>query len=109
MAAPQRRDIAIRRLARRQLARTRPPCHLCGAPIDYTLSTLPGQHGPKCRRPECKGCAPDPLRFEADHIVPLDQGGADDLSNFAASHRRCNSRKRARLVAPIVRRSGALA
>ena len=75
---------------RRQVARTRPACHICGQPIDYTLHYL------------------DPKAYVIDHVVPLSRGGRDDLSNVAAAHRDCNSTKRSRLIAPIVRRSGAL-
>jgi 5-methylcytosine-specific restriction endonuclease McrA len=65
-------------------------CHICGQPIDYSLPYL------------------DPMAFVVDHVVPLSKGGADHLSNKRAAHRECNSKKRARLVAPIVRRSGSL-
>ena len=75
---------------RRQVARTHPPCHICGAPIDYTLHYL------------------DPMSFVIDHVIPLQKGGADDITNVRAAHRECNSKKRTRDFAPIVRRSGAL-
>lgn len=91
------------------IARNKPPCALCGEPIDYTLGYLPDQHGAKCKRPDCVGCVPHPMRFEADHIVPLMRGGTDELSNKQATHRRCNSTKRARAESPIVKRSGSLA
>jgi 5-methylcytosine-specific restriction endonuclease McrA len=65
-------------------------CHICGQPIDYTLEWL------------------DPRSFVVDHVVPLAKDGADHISNKRAAHRECNSKKRARLVAPIIRRSGAL-
>lgn len=90
------------------IARTKPPCALCGQPIDYTLGFIVGQHGVKCRKLDCSGCAPDPMRYEVDHIAPLRLGGSDDLSNKQATHRKCNSTKRARAESPIVRRSGAL-
>ena len=93
---------------RRAIARTGSACAICGQPIDYTLTVVEGEHGARCRRPDCPGCTPHPMRFEADHIVPLHKGGDDTLSNKQATHRQCNSTKRARLVAPIVRRSGAL-
>lgn len=102
------RNSAQRDRDRAALARTKPACAICGAPIDYTLRYLDGQHGAKCRRPDCTGCVPHPMRFEADHKVPLAQGGPDTLDNKQATHRSCNSAKRARLVAPVVRRSGSL-
>lgn len=104
-----KRNTANRDRIRRSLAKDEPPCWLCGSPIDYRLNFIAGQHGAKCRKTECKGCVPDPMRFEADHVVPLHRDGADVLANSRASHRACNSKKRARLVAPIVRRSGTLA
>ena len=93
---------------RATLARSGAACAICGQPIDYSLTVLPDQHGAKCRKPDCKGCVPHPMRFEADHKVPLAKGGTDTIDNKQASHRRCNSAKRARLVAPIVKRSGSL-
>lgn len=69
---------------------TRAACGICGEPIDYTLPHT------------------EPRSFVADHIVPLSRGGADTVANKQAAHRDCNSRKRARHIAPIVRRSGAL-
>ena len=99
------RDTTTRRRYRTALRRSGAGCHICGAPIDYTLRWLDGEHGPKCRGSNCRGCVPHPMRFEADHVVPLKRGGADTLENSRASHRQCNNAKRARLVAPIVRRS----
>ena len=75
---------------RRRIAATKAACHICGQPIDYTLPHL------------------DPGAFVVDHVIPLARGGVDDITNKAAAHRSCNSTKRARLVAPIVRRSGSL-
>ena len=64
---------------RRAIARTKPPCGICGEPIDYTLRT------------------PDPMSFEVDHILAIDNGGTDTLDNKQASHRRCNREKWNRL------------
>jgi 5-methylcytosine-specific restriction endonuclease McrA len=77
---------------RARIRATGAACHICGEPIDYTLDWL------------------NPRSFVVDHVVPLARGGQDALANKKAAHRRreCNSKKRARLVAPIVRRSGAL-
>ena len=84
------RSSANRQRLRRTIARSKPACHICGQPIDYTLDHL------------------DPMSFVIDHVVPLAKGGADDASNVAAAHRTCNSTKRARLIAPIVKRSRSL-
>ena len=53
----------------------------------------------------------------ADHVIPLAKGGADDTSNLRPAHHehpcpecgvKCNRVKSDRLVAPVIRRSGAL-
>jgi 5-methylcytosine-specific restriction endonuclease McrA len=85
-----KRNSATRDKHRARIARDKPACHICGGAIDYTLPHL------------------DPMSFEVDHVKPLAKGGTDTLDNKKAAHRSCNSTKRARLVAPIVRRSGSL-
>lgn len=86
------RNTATRDRHRALIARGRPPCALCGEPIDYALRW------------------PDPRCFVVDHKVPLHRGGADTLGNKQAAHRDCNRAKGARLDGgPVIRRSGALA
>jgi len=75
---------------RARIKATRANCHVCGLAIDYELKW------------------PDPMCFVVDHVHALHRGGSDDISNKAACHNVCNSKKRAREFAPIVRRSGAL-
>ena len=84
------RNSAQRDSDRARIRATRAACHICGDPIDYTLKW------------------PDPMCFVADHVTPLIKGGRDHISNKAAAHNKCNSKKRARDYAPIVRRSGSL-
>ena len=84
------RNTTQRDRLRRTIARSKPAFHICGEPIDYTLLHL------------------DPGAFVIDHVMPLDKGGSDTLGNVKAAHRSCNSKKRARIVAPIVRRSRSL-
>lgn len=72
-------------------------CHICGNPIDYTIP----YYKPGTR-------IPNPDAFVADHDIPIDKGGRHDLTNAKPAHWSCNSTKRARIIAPIVRRSGAL-
>lgn len=84
------RNTARRDRDRAIIKRTGAACHICGEPIDYSLDWL------------------DPRAFVVDHVVPLAKGGLDILDNKKAAHRSCNSTKRARVIAPIVRRSGAL-
>jgi 5-methylcytosine-specific restriction endonuclease McrA len=85
-----KRNDVVRKRARKVIAASRAACHICGLPIDYTLKW------------------PNKRCFVIDHVVPLDRGGADSLENLRAAHADCNSTKRARPYAPIVRRSGAL-
>lgn len=65
-------------------------CHICGEPIDYTLKW------------------PNPRSFVVDHLIPIAKGGPHTFENTAAAHAECNSKKRARLIAPIIKRSGSL-
>lgn len=60
---------------RAQIRRTRPPCGICGQPIDYSLHYL------------------QPMAYVVDHIIPLAKGGADTLDNKQAAHRACNRTK----------------
>ncbi|MEU1761685.1 HNH endonuclease signature motif containing protein [Micromonospora sp. NPDC005652] len=86
-----RRNTAIRDRHRAIIARGKPPCSLCGEPIDYTLPHL------------------DPGEYVVDHVVPLNRGGADTLENKQAAHRLCNRLKSDRLDGgPVLRRSGSL-
>jgi 5-methylcytosine-specific restriction endonuclease McrA len=84
------RNTAQRNRDRARIRATGAACGICGDPIDYTLPYL------------------DPMEYVVDHIIPLIKGGRDHISNKQAAHRLCNSKKRSRLVAPIVRRSGSL-
>lgn len=81
------RNTATRDRHRRTLARTRPPCGICGGPIDYDLPS------------------DNPRAFVVDHRVPLALGGPDALGNKQAAHRDCNRTKGAKLNADIIRRS----
>lgn len=86
----QPRDSAQRIRLRARVKATQAACHICGKTIDYTLKY------------------PDRMAFTIDHVVPLHKGGTDTIENVKAAHAACNSKKRARLVAPIVKRSGSL-
>ena len=86
------RNTATRDRHRRAIAKSQPPCAICGQPINYTLPHL------------------DPGAFVVDHIEPLHHGGADTLSNKQAAHRGCNATKAARADGgPIIRRTATLA
>lgn len=75
---------------RATIAKSKPACHICGNPINYQAHWL------------------DPLSFVVDHLIPLNRGGADTLTNKAAAHRHCNRLKSDKDHAPIVRRSHSL-
>ncbi|MGF3055621.1 HNH endonuclease [Microbacterium sp. YY-01] len=84
------RNEHLRQRHRTIIARTKPPCAICGKPIDYTLHW------------------PDPWCYVVDHIKPIHHGGTDTLNNKQPAHNHCNSKKRARKHAPIIKRSGSL-
>ncbi len=78
------RSTTVRDRDRRAIARTKPPCGICSEPIDYALRS------------------PDPMSFEVDHILALDNGGTDTLDNKQASHRKCNREKWNRIGRQVV-------
>ena len=78
------RNTTIRDRHRRAIARSKPPCALCGDEIDYTLRFDVNPDGARI---------PHPLSFTVDHIVPLNKGGADTLENKQAAHWLCNRLK----------------
>lgn len=67
---PHKRSSVIRDRFRAMAKRSKPACHICGQSISYDLPHT------------------DPKSFVADHVIALDRGGADALSNLAAAHRR---------------------
>lgn len=85
-----KRNSTLARRHRAHIAKGKPNCHICGKPIDYSLPYL------------------DPWSFVVDHVKPFATSKDDTLANKKAAHRECNSKKRAREFAPIVRRSGTL-
>lgn len=81
----RRRQLRIRVLAEEAT------CALCDQHVDKTLTTLPGQHGPRCTGGDCPGCIPHPMRAEVDEDIPRARGGSPyDRANCRLMHRRCN-------------------
>lgn len=103
------RNTATRDRHRQTIAKSQPPCALCGEPIDYTLTVALGEHGKRCPGATCPGCVPHPMSFVVDHITPLTRGGTDTLDNKQAAHRACNRAKGGKIDGgPVLRRSGSL-
>ncbi|ASN71994.1 hypothetical protein 7S2_1 [uncultured Caudovirales phage] len=73
------RNTTTRDRHRKYIARTKPPCGICGQDIDYGLPYL------------------DPMSYVVDHTIPLARGGTDDVNNKQAAHRDCNQLKAANL------------
>lgn len=91
---PRTTNGTARRRIRRLVKAQSDHCALCGLPVDKTLNTMPGQHSPRCVRPDCPGCVPHPMRAEVDEIIPVSKGGNPlDLDNCQLTHRICNLRK----------------
>ena len=90
------RPSAQRDKDRAVLARSGAPCHICGGEIDYSAPA---------RLPNGRV---NPAAFVADHVVALARGGADNLTNKAASHAACNMAKGDRPHANILRTTGVL-
>ena len=66
-------------------------CALCDQPVDKTLTTAPGVHGPRCPGSDCPGCIPHDMRGEADEDIPRSRGGSPyDRANVHLMHRKCN-------------------
>lgn len=85
-----RRNTTQQERYRQRWAATGSACAICGKPIDYTLAW------------------PDKWCFVVDHKTAIANGGRHDFANTQPAHNHCNSQKRARAYAPIVKRSGAL-
>ena len=66
---------AVRKLAWNRDRKNRAVCHICGQPIDYSVPA-----------------SSTPDSWEPDHLIPVSKRPdlELDLSNVAASHKRCN-------------------
>lgn len=80
-----RRNETLRRRHRAIIAADQPPCHICGADINYDAHYL------------------DPMSFTIDHVAPLSKVGMehDTLDNIRAAHRKCNREKSNRVAAGV--------
>ena len=83
---PRRANGARRTALRNRVAAMGLPCHLCGNPIDYSLTTYIDPKDGKRKR--------HPLSYELDELVPVSKGGDPlDPSNVAPAHRICNQKR----------------
>jgi 5-methylcytosine-specific restriction endonuclease McrA len=65
-----KRNIANQMRMRAIVKRSKPACHICGGVIAFDAPHT------------------DPKSFVIDHVVSLNKGGEDALSNVRAAHRR---------------------
>lgn len=83
---PRTANGSARRKVRAWLKAQGRPCHICGRPIDYSLTTYIDPLDGKAKR--------HPWSFEVDEIVPVSKGGSPiDRANVAPAHRICNQRR----------------
>lgn len=90
MNTPRKRNYTIINKARATYRRTKPNCAICGKPINYNAHR------------------DDNDALNVDHIIAFTKGGTDTMNNYQPAHRACNSKKRARDHAPIIKRSNSL-
>lgn len=82
-----------RRTLRARVLAEETHCGICGHRVDKSLTTSPGEHGPRCGG-NCAGCVPHPLRAEVDEILPVSRGGSPIArDNVRLTHRICNQRR----------------
>lgn len=85
-ANPRVSNGSRRRALRKRVAAMGLPCALCGAPIDYSLTTYVDPADGRRK--------PHPMSYELDEIVPVSKGGDPlDPGNVQPAHRICNQRK----------------
>lgn len=100
MTTPANANGHRRRELRARVLAEEGTCHVCGKPVDKSLTYSWGEHGPRCAGNGCPGCVPHPMRAEVDEVIPRSQGGSPlDRDNCRLAHRTCN---RERSVKPKV-------
>lgn len=91
MGNPRRSNGARRTALRNRVKAMGLPCHLCGQPIDYSLTTYIDPKDGRRKR--------HPLSFELDELVPVSKGGSPfDPDNVEPAHRICNQRRGNRML-----------
>ena len=84
---PRYKNGNLRRKYRKQFIAMQLPCHICKQPIDYSIPSTPNE----------------PWGFVIDEVKPVSlwrkfnysspEAAAQDFSNLAPAHRRCNALK----------------
>lgn len=101
MSNPRRTNGSRRDRIRRRVLAEEDNCHICGRPVDKTLTMQWGEHGPRCIDDACPGCIPHMMRAEVDEITPVAHGGSPyDRENCALAHRACNLAKSDNITLP---------
>jgi 5-methylcytosine-specific restriction endonuclease McrA len=59
------------------------------------------QNGLLCKAHICGGKFTKSRPATVDHVIPVADGGKHEVSNLAAAHASCNSRKKARRENPL--------
>jgi hypothetical protein len=80
----------------------------CGSetePVDYAL--ILAEFGMTCHL--CGGEIASRVDLNMDHVIPLARGGPHTYANIRPSHRWCNQRKHAKLMAEFLADAGLLA
>ncbi len=91
---------AARRKVKAQVLAEEDTCHICGHPVDKTLTVTWGKHGKRCPGDGCPGCSPHPMSPVIDELIPRSKGGSPtNRANCRLAHWRCN-RKRSNKVEP---------
>lgn len=91
---PRRTNGSRRDRIRKRVLAEEDNCHLCGQPVDKTLTMKWGEHGPRCDDDGCPGCVPHMMRAEVDEVIPVSRGGSPyDRDNCRLAHRACNLAK----------------
>ena len=99
---PRRANSTARNRVVARVKREESTCWICKEEVDLTLGFQFGKHGAKCRKPDCRGCVPDPMRAEIDEVIPISRGGSPyDRKNCRLAHRICNQRRGNKIIGQL--------
>lgn len=93
MSNPRRANGSKRTALRKRVAAMGLPCHICGKPIDYSLTTWTDPKDGRTKR--------HPMSYELDELIPVSKGGSPfEFDNVRPAHRICNQRRGNRTSLP---------